>query len=158
SPADSARMSAAINLALGQGYNLYTNRMDERWYSLLGKVVRHFARHAKLGGFADQVMNHNQFQQTDDARAIRKETAAILAAEIGKLPAPRVNSMVNWLFRNDPVIAVAQWQKIASGLNEHWQKESNLGQRVQWAGIVISVFRHRGQTDELLAFLRQQLQ
>src|SRR5262249_28073333 len=98
SPPDAARMSAAINQAVGQGHNLYTNRMDERWYKLLAQVVLHFARDAKLGHFADQPMNHGQFQQTDEARAIRKETADILAAEIGKLPAGRVNSMVNWLF------------------------------------------------------------
>ncbi|HEV3146323.1 MAG TPA: hypothetical protein VGZ47_20720, partial [Gemmataceae bacterium] len=155
--ADSARLAAAINQALGQGYNLYTNRMDERWYGPLAEVVRHFARNAKHGHFADQIMNHGQFHQTDEARAIRKETAGILSAEIGKLSLGRASSMVNWLFANDPVIADEQWQKIAAGVKERRQQEAKPNQRTQWGAVLVSIFQHRGQTDELLAFLRQQL-
>jgi hypothetical protein len=157
-PADAARLTSAINLALGQGYNLYTNRIDQRWYGPLAKVVRHFARDPKNGQYADQIMNHGQFHQTDEARAIRYETAGILAADIGKLPLGRISSMVNWLIANDPVIADETWKRITVGVKERWQKETKPRLRVQWAGVLVMIFQQRGQTDELIGFLRQQLQ
>ena len=49
-PADvDARLRAAVSQALGQGYNLYTNRIDPQWFKPLADAAICFARHPAAG-------------------------------------------------------------------------------------------------------------
>ena len=39
------RLQAAVSQAIGQGYNLYTNRVDPQWFKTLADAAIAFARH-----------------------------------------------------------------------------------------------------------------
>ena len=61
-PADvDARLRAAVSQALGQGYNLYTNRIDPQWFKPLADAAICFARHPAAGSVADQIMGQYNF-------------------------------------------------------------------------------------------------
>ena len=53
-----SRLRAAVSQALGQGYNLYTNRIDERWLKPLAEAALYFARHPSAAHVADQIMGN----------------------------------------------------------------------------------------------------
>ncbi|MFL5340111.1 MAG: VIT domain-containing protein [Gemmataceae bacterium] len=156
-PAVAARLQAAINQALGQVYNLYTNRIEERWHAPLGQVVRFFARDEKNGGYADSIIQHYQFTQTDENRKLRIEFAHVLAAEVRTLPLGRLERILSWVNVNDPAVEAAEWDRLKAGLHQRWEAEKEPHVRHALANVFTQFLRNRGLTDELLAFLRQQL-
>ena len=56
-----SRLRAAVNHALGQGYNLYTNRIDEQWLEPLATTAWFFATHKSQADIADQIMGTSPF-------------------------------------------------------------------------------------------------
>ena len=82
-PEVAGRLHAAVELALGQGHTLYTNRIDERWLKPLGEAALFFARHPSQSHLAEsdhEAIRH--FPQTDECRRVRKAAAGILRKEI----------------------------------------------------------------------------
>jgi len=156
--APAARLSAAVYLALGQGYNLYTDRIDERWFEPLAETVLFFFRHDSGVRFADQVMNYHRFQQSDQCRRIRKQVAGILAAEIDTLTPDQVQRFVNWIWPNDPVVEASVWQKIADRLQRRWSAQSDPEIKHQLAQTLVKILSGRLTAVEHIAFLRLQLQ
>lgn len=152
-----ARLNAAIYYAIGQGYNLYTYRVEERWLKPLAEVVRYFARSDKYGNYADIPMQHGQFVNTDEARKIRSDVAGWLIAEAGTLNPYRLQRFIQWQAQNDPALPAATWQKIAEKLLARWNAETKAGPKTQVAQALIQVLRERRPVEELLAFLRTRL-
>jgi tetratricopeptide (TPR) repeat protein len=58
SPDLSNRMNAALNMAMGQGYNFYTYRIDPKWLQPLAKVALTFARQQHHRNFANRIVSH----------------------------------------------------------------------------------------------------
>ena len=69
-----ARLNAAVAFALGQGHNLWTNRLDERWHAPLAEAALFFARHGEQLDTAGTILQHSRFQSTDAARARTQDT------------------------------------------------------------------------------------
>ncbi|MHC4176708.1 MAG: VIT domain-containing protein, partial [Planctomycetota bacterium] len=63
-PDVSCRLRAAVSQALGQGYGMRTNRIDEQWLDPLADTARFFARHETHSNVASPIMGHRQFQGT----------------------------------------------------------------------------------------------
>jgi len=156
-PPVAARLEAAISLALGQGYNVYTNRIEERWLKPLAEAARFFARHEFQVYTADRIMGNGNFQQSDECRGVRKAIVAILTSEMGKLPTDRIRYYVNWIMPNDPAIEPQVWKQIASELQKRWSAEPKPELKHQIAQTLIQVLA-RGDARELLDFLRLQVQ
>ena len=74
-----ARLRAAVAQALGQGYNCWTNRIDEPWFRPLADAAIYFARHPSASSVADEIMNQYHFQQSDECRRVRKEAVRHVA-------------------------------------------------------------------------------
>ncbi len=157
-PADvSARLGAAVSQALGQGYNLYTNRIDPQWFKPLGDAAITFARYPATASVADQIMNYWLFQQTDECRRVRKTALQILLDEIGKLPADQLQRLMNWISANDPAVENEAWQKIAAGLRGRWDAEPDWQVKNQLGGMLAGVLQGHIGVEPWLAFLRTQV-
>jgi len=152
-----ARLEAAVSLALGQGHNMYTNRIDERWLKPLAEAALFFARHEFQIYTAERIMGNGNFQQSDECRGVRKAIVGILTAEMGKLPTERIRYYVNWIMPNDPAIEPQVWKQIASELQKRWSAEPKPELKHQIAQTLIQVLA-RGDVKELLDFLRLQVQ
>ncbi|MEE8451956.1 MAG: hypothetical protein V3R99_08575, partial [Thermoguttaceae bacterium] len=152
-----ARLSAAIPHATGQGYNLYTNRLDERWLDPLAEVALFFARHKTQSYLASRIMSQHQFQQSDQCRSVRKQIARVLKAEIDTLSAEQIERLVNWIWPNDPAVETPVWKQIATGLRKRWEAESDPKIKNQFAQPLILILSNKIGADEHLAFLRRQL-
>ena len=85
-PEAAAKLQAAVQQALGQGYNLYTDRIDERWLEPLADAAMFFAKSESQQAMADNIMNNWRFQQTDQCRQVRKAAAELLKADAGQTP------------------------------------------------------------------------
>jgi tetratricopeptide (TPR) repeat protein len=154
--ADEQRLRAAVHQAFGEGYNLNTNRIDEKWQRPLADVALALARHPALGSLADEIMGRWQFQQSDECRRVRKTALRTLRDEIEKLTPEQVQRLVNWISASDPAVELPEWQKIAAGLRRRWEAEPKREVRARLGQTLVGVLGHVG-PQETLAFLRREL-
>ncbi len=149
-----ARLGAAVSFATGQGYDLYTNRVEERWHAPLAEAVLHFARRAVHAGHASNILQSSRFSNTEAARGVRKALAELLQKEIDTLAPDHIDYLVHWVW-SGTVMERADWLKTVAALRTRWDAEKNpeakhrlgqpLGRVLSWIG-----------SDEHLAFLRVQ--
>jgi predicted Zn-dependent protease len=156
-PPVESRLQAAVHQALGQGYNLYTNRIEERWLAPLAQAVLFFARHEAQWTIADRIMGHGQFQKSDDCRRVRMTIAEVLNTDLNKLNAGQVALFVNWIMPDDPALEPAMWKRLADKLRERWntEKEDDSKHRVGEALNVI--LAAKAEAPERIAFLHREL-
>jgi predicted Zn-dependent protease len=155
-PETSAKLQAAVQQALGQGYNLYTDRIDERWLSPLADAAIFFAKSDSQQQIADTIMGHWRFQQTDQCRLVRKALAELLMADLEKLPADQVQRYVSWIMPNDPAVEPETWKRFAVELHKRWAAETDPAVKGRFAGTLVQVLSSRVGAEEYLAFLREQ--
>jgi predicted Zn-dependent protease len=153
-----SRLNAALNQALGQGHNLYTNRLEEQWLEPLRETVKFFAVHPSNSHATGNIMGNWRFQQTDACRAARTKMLQILRDDLDTLPANTVQSLVNRILPNDPAIEVQQWRQLANRLTKRWANESDPDVKHQLAAPAVQIMSRFLTADEHIAFLRRQLE
>jgi predicted Zn-dependent protease len=154
SPAAASRLEAAVAQALGQGHNLYSNRLEDRWLAPLVQAVLVFVRHDDRLPVADRIMGHSQFQSRDECRQVRKAIADILAAEVETLSPGRVQRYVNWIMQDSSLLGTRLWNDLLEGLRKRWSAETNAEARHQLGQVVVQLLSSRFSPGELLAFER----
>jgi Flp pilus assembly protein TadD len=152
-----SRLQVAVYQALGQGYNLYTNRIEERWLAPLAQAVLFFARHDTQSSIADHIMNHGQFQKSDDCRRVRKTIAEMLTTELDKLSADQAAQFVNWILPDDPALEPAAWKRIMDGLRQRWVAAKQDDPRHRLGQALVSVLTSKAEAPERIAFLHREL-
>ncbi len=152
-----ARLRAAVAQALGQGYGLYTNRLDEPWLRPLADAAIYFARHPSASSVAEQIMNHYYFQQSDECRRVRKEAARMLLSEIDKLPIEQIQRLIQWVSWNDPAVEKEAWKRIADGLRRRWDAEPDWRMKARFGETLAGVLQGHAGPEPWLDFLRTQL-
>ena len=154
-PAASARIIAAVSVALGNGHNIHRNRIGERWLEPLSAVVRKLALSRTHSQPANRAMSDWRFQRTDACRALRKEFTQVLRAQADTLEISRVWELVNWIWPNDPVVEAPLWKEIAARLEARWAEEKNPQSRSELGRSIVTILSGRVGVSEHLAFLRR---
>ena len=151
-----ARFDAAIQAALGRGYNMYSNYIDPQWFGLLSEAVKKIFRSKPDNYIASRIMNNHQFRDLDEARKLRSYFSEVLKKEAGKLLPTQINKIINWISRNDPPVKESIWDKAASIIKKRWTQEKNSNTRHQLGQSLISLLRIHSRKTRLLEFLRKQ--
>ena len=157
SPDVNARLQAAVQQMLGQGYDLYTDRIDEQWLEPLAEIVLFFARQESRNPVADQIMSRHTFTQTDPCRRVRKEVAVLLTDHIETISIDHVETFVNWISPNDPEVEKRLWAKVADALRKRWQAEEKPQKKHRVGQLLARLLAVQINTEDYLAFLREQL-
>ena len=152
-----ARMQSAIQYARGNGYNMYSGRLEEKWIPLLADVVRRTIVRDETIPIADEVMNNNLFRQTDACREVRGEVLQQLLEKTGELSVAQLTRYVQWVLPNDPEIESQTWRRLADELEDRWEKQEQPGEQYLIGQRLVSVLQGHAPIDDLLAFLRRQL-
>jgi tetratricopeptide (TPR) repeat protein len=156
-----ARAQAAVQQALGQGYDLHTDRLDQRWYEPLAEIVRAYLRNLEapssdLDSLAETIMQQHRFQRTEQWEQLHEEAAQVLEKQLESLKFDQLNRLVNWLW-NTPAVNVEQWKRIADEIANHWQAETLDAQKHAWGQLLARVLSGKVGTEAHLAFLRRQI-
>ncbi|MBI2195349.1 MAG: hypothetical protein HYU36_25490 [Planctomycetes bacterium] len=152
-----ARLEASVAQALGQGHNLYTNRLDERWLQPLSQVVRAYARDPALSHLTDRIMGHWPFQNSDACRTLRRDFARVLVEQMPQLEPASIPRLIEWVWRDDPAVEREAWKQMADGLTRRWEAEKSPEVRNQLAQPLVRILSSRLGATELLAFLHRQV-
>ena len=99
-----SRLQAAVQQAVGGGYDLYTDRINDAWLDPLAQAVLSLSLHDDRLDLAEIVMNRGQFRQTDACRRVRESITEKLADQVGTLSADQIQRFVNWILPDDPAL------------------------------------------------------
>ena len=152
-PATLARLRAAISQARGQGYNLYTNRIEERWLKPLAEAALVLARRDETLVSAHWILSDGNFQRSEEAARVQKKLLAELIGGIDKLPASHVEYYLLWL----PSATTDDWKRVVDGLHKRWLAETDSNKKQQLGRALVQVLP-RQEPAALLAFLHEQWQ
>jgi tetratricopeptide (TPR) repeat protein len=155
-PAAAARLDAAVSQALGQGHQLYSDRIDERWLKPLAEAAIFFSRHPAQAHIAERIMTHWRFQQTDECRGVRRAALEILKSEIARLKPNEIQRLVNWILSNDPAVEKDAWTRLAADLRTRWASAEKPAEKHALGQTLASIGANRLDAGEHLAFLHQQ--
>ena len=153
SPAE-ARLYAAIYLMTGNGYQLWTNRVEEKWLAPLSEATVFFARHEPHHYYADQILSSNGFRRSEEAPRVRAKLAAFLMSDVAKLSEVQIRRLAGWVHSDD--IDAAGWTKLADTVRERWLKEAKDETKDEFARAILVILGHREAPEETLSFLRLQ--
>ncbi len=151
------RLNAAVAQALGQGYNMYSQRIEEQWLAPLADTALALARHPSHASVADTIMDNGRFNRTDQARRVRTAAVAMLQADIDKLTPQEVQRLVGWAMTNDPAIEIDVWKRIASALHKRWSATAQPQDKYALGQTLVQIHANRLDPADYLAFLREQL-
>ena len=157
-PEVASRLHAAVSHMLGQGFDLYTDRIDPKWLDPLAEAASFFARHESQLATANQIMTHHRFQQSDACRRVRKQIAGVLTAEIDTLRPEQIQNFVQWIWPNDPAVELPVWKKIAAGIERRWAAEKKDDVKHQLAQPLVQILSGKAEPADYLVFLRRQLE
>ncbi|MCE9564870.1 MAG: hypothetical protein K8U57_22780 [Planctomycetes bacterium] len=149
-----ARLEAAVNFALGQGYNLNSNHIQERWLAPLAEAALFFARDDAHLNTMNTILQQWRFVNTDAGLAAKKSIAVILQKETDKLSVAQISRFVD-LISSGAIMELDNLQIVAAGIRKRWDVEKKpeikhlLGQSLVR---VLLMLRH----DGLISFLRTQ--
>jgi predicted Zn-dependent protease len=153
-PPVEARLNAAINMMQGNAYQMYTNRIEDRWLIPLADAALYFVRHESHLASAGRILSHYQFLHSEEGRTVRKALAGMLAAESDKLSPARVERFVGWVEAED--LEPAAWKKIVDTVRERWTNERDDYKKYALGQALYNLLPMHGDADARLAFIRLQ--
>ncbi len=148
------RLNAAINFATGRGYNLYINRIEERWHAPLAEVALFFIRDENHLSIVTTIFQSG-LQNTDAGRAALKTLAGILVKEIDTLSTSQLDNFIGWVWSSD-AMEPDDWKKVAAGLRKRWDEEKKRELKYSLGQSLLRVLG-RISSEEALLFLHVQL-
>jgi hypothetical protein len=153
----SNRMTAALGVAMGQGYNLYTHRIDPKWIAPLSKVVFAFARQPSHRDYANRIVSHGHFVNTNEANLIRQQVFEVLTEELATLPLNELQTFLNWTLNSSARIEREQWVEFADRLETRWAASKTDSEKHQLGSLLSNVLARQIGMEQRLAFLRRQI-
>jgi predicted Zn-dependent protease len=157
-PAATARLQAAVALALGQGHNFYTNRVEERWRAPLAEAALLLASREDRAGDASQILSASQFQQTDEGRRVRKALAGRLTAGVETLSPYQIQNLLQWVSSDASAVEPAAWKQVGETLHRRWEAEAHPRAKYLLGQSLVRVLQQRNDPAALVAFLHARFQ
>ena len=146
-----ARLNAAIQFAVGQGYNLYSYRVEPKWHAPLAEAALFFARHDDRLWAVDMILRNSRFQSTDAGREAFRTLADNLLKDVDNMPVGRLIHYVDWTYYAS--LQPDEIKKLADALRRRWDAEKAPDAKHRLDQPLLQVLSYLG-ADETLAFRR----
>jgi predicted Zn-dependent protease len=156
-PAVRARLSAATSHALGQGHNLFTNRIEQQWLAPLAAAAVYFMTHPGRHDSANAILGHYQFRASDEGRGVRKALVRLLTKELDKLTSEQVHRFTDWILMDDSGLHRDDWKRLGEGIRQRWLAEKETFVRHQLGTVLSRLLTQHAKPAEQVAFLHEEL-
>ena len=133
-----AQLHAAIQHSLGQGYQLYHQRLSDTRTETLARVARTLMGHGDEGYEAGWILQNWRFRSSDAGQALLRELYEALEGEVSSMPAPRLLKIFGWLrgAGYQPDKGEAAWQALLARVFERWLEGEDESSRTALAQTV----------------------
>lgn len=152
-----SRLNSAVSLAIGQGYQHYTNRIESKWLAPLSKVLIAFARNKTHHYFSTRIMQQGTFSRSEESISARQLTIALLRAEIDRMESWELGQFLNWTLSGPVQTERDMWQEFARRLETVWAAEKDDTRRHAFGSSLNRLLSAKLGAEAQLKFLRRQL-
>ncbi|MCZ6787448.1 MAG: hypothetical protein O7E54_09840 [Planctomycetota bacterium] len=152
-----ARLGAAIQFALGQGWNYHARRMEDKWHKPLAALARRLARQEQAPlNLAYRIITNWRFRRTDAHAALRKALLADLSAEnaIETMSLQRLARYLIWIPWGKNQVDADMWREVTDRVRARFGKAKKNHERGVLAGHVLQLLDAHGEEQEAIDFLR----
>ncbi len=115
------KLEAAVQHALGQGDQLYSGRIDQKWLPVLGALVREHIDNEKIARYLQRIYSHWRFKRSDEGIALRLELYKKLLTGLKTLPPYSVQWIFNSLSDYTPAEDEPPRAVLYDTLFSHWK-------------------------------------
>ncbi|MHC4160897.1 MAG: VIT domain-containing protein [Planctomycetota bacterium] len=156
---EKAALAGAIQFALGEGWNYYTRRIEEKWWRPLGELARRLLQGDRRARYlASHILGHWRFRRTDAYAALHEGLLRDLTAD-GAIESMDLDRLAIYLSRipwgkadSDATV----WRAVVDRLKARW-RATPPARRVPLADHVLQLLDQHGESAEALAFARERL-
>ncbi|MBM4370377.1 MAG: hypothetical protein FJ098_01900, partial [Deltaproteobacteria bacterium] len=150
-----AKLQAALNLMLGQGYMLYTYTVEPHWIPLLTDLAIRLVRDDLRFYLVWQILSHPGVVQHGADRVIRADWLRQLREEMGALGPAAVLRLAPMLAGGEPVVGPETWRELARVARSRMEAAAP-AERQAWSDTLVQLLSmHADLRGELLSFLRE---
>lgn len=135
---EDVQLQAALSHALGQGADLFTNRIEEKWLPVLVSLAREFSTSKSRSGIAGQILLHRGFMQTAEGLALREELYQKLAREKETLPPKVLSNIYRWTAGYTPKEEGLSRADLQEAIFSRWERERDAVRRNILESLVVS--------------------
>ena len=154
--AATARLQAAVNLMLGQGYMLYTYTVEKEWVPVLTDLAIRLGPIPERAWIVSQIFSHQGIRQHGADRMIREAWLEILQSEMATLTPAVIQQMVGQLRTGEPTIQPETWKALARAASKRMDAAAEAQERHLWSDAIIQLLSsHADLSGDLVQFLRE---
>ncbi len=128
SVADRSKTGAAINYAMGTGWNIYYNVVLPEWSEPLQTTALSFMKHEHHFDFCSRIMDSYQFSNTDAADVVRVRMFEELQKNAATMNRDQVYAYTRWVRGGKPDETVDDWKPIVEVLRKRWDSLKHTGE------------------------------
>ncbi len=158
---DEARLMAAVQLALGRGWNWRGRRIELSLREPLAKLALAMSRRDRTRyDYTGSILNHRLFQRTEQYAPTRAALLAQLREKgaVAKLPLLQLERFISWIDWRGAALADAAFEELAAGLRARFLAAKVDSERVRVGSFLLRILDVRGRGQEACDFLRAQVQ
>ncbi|MBN1442899.1 MAG: hypothetical protein JXA90_09325, partial [Planctomycetes bacterium] len=152
-PVALARFDAALGHALGEGADMYANRIDEKWRPVLAAVARALARSERRGSAAGRILQHHKFGRCDEIVPLRRDLYRGMARDAETLAPAVLENLYAWTAGYSTGEGDVTRGEIMKRVFARWETEEDPQAREILSRMIVQ----RGGRDLALALRRKQL-
>ncbi|HET6202452.1 MAG TPA: VIT domain-containing protein [Planctomycetota bacterium] len=152
-----AMLGAAVQFALGHGWDYWQNRIEEKWLEPLAALARRLISVEAWGGFlAGQILGDGRFQQSDACAGLRRLLLADLTAPgaVESMPLDRLGRYLPWIPWDRTHVDEEVWRSVTDRVLARWSEAKERTERTTLAFHVLTLLDAHGETAEAIGFLR----
>jgi tetratricopeptide (TPR) repeat protein len=159
-PADLARFAAAVDVALGSAWNLWTNRLDERFVKPLGDAALRLARRSDaVGHQANRILGNWRFRQQDEYwRIIAGLREDLFSAEaLREMSHDRLQRTAGLFDLGRSGCTDEEFARLSTAILARIGAAEEPAERAQFGDLLLSFLDRRGDAKGAADLLRQRL-
>lgn len=161
SQADRGRTFAAIDYAMGHGWNMYYYVVTPEWFEPLQTTALFFMKHEHHFDFCQRIMDRHQFANTDAADVVRIAMLKELQENATTLKPTLLSRYVSWVSGGKPDETVDVWKPIVATIRKRWAALKHTSKRndekAELSGPLSQIYSSYFRTTEYYAFLREKI-
>ncbi len=154
--AAAAKLSAAVQQALGQGHGMYSQYIDPRFGMPLAKAALVLGRNESWGWLAQQVSS-GRLEQTDGYQFLLQQATGVVDAEVDTLSPSVLNRFMGWMLSNHTVPEDLR-NRVMQKLRARWQAAAKPDEKWQLGSTYGWMVRNYRPTVEITAFYHLQVE
>jgi hypothetical protein len=161
SDVDRAKTGAAINYAMGNGWNIYYNIVLPEWSEPLQTTALYFMKHEHHFGFCSRIMDRHQFSNTDAADVVRVRMFEELQKNAATMDRHQLYAYTRWVRGGKPDENAEDWKPIVEVLRKRWESLKHTGEnddeKYSIGHTLSTIYESFFRDSEYFPFLRERI-